>query len=110
MVDLSVRAFNKRVTIKNVTKTPDLSKGHSEAYTDFVETWAVVDSKGGSRAFSDGSMYVFDRKDFYLRWRSSLGTITEDSLFVYEGKEYKYQASSFVNERKDIIKYETVGS
>lgn len=101
--------FNKRVTIKVVDKTKDASTGHGEAYTTLLSTWAAVDSKGGNRTFSDGMMIVFDRKDFYITYRSALNVVNADSIFEYEGRQYKYQVESFVDEKKHIIKYETLG-
>jgi SPP1 family predicted phage head-tail adaptor len=108
-VDLSRRNFRHRVTIKQVDKTKDDSAGHDEAYTTLLTTWAAIDSRGGSRTFDNGAMVVFERKDFYLTYRSALDVVNEDYLFEHEGKNYKYQAKTFIDERKHIIKYETVG-
>jgi hypothetical protein len=110
MVDLSARNFRFRVTIKTVNKSKDLSAGYNEPYSTLLTTWAVVDDKGGAtRSFTDGKMVIFDRVDFYMRWRNAFSVIDKDTIFEFDGKRYKYQDKSFVNGEKHIIKYEMIG-
>lgn len=109
-VNLDRGNFDQRVTIKMVVKVQDSSTGHAESYPTEVKTWAAVDHKGGSRGFNDGNMSVFDRKDFYLTWRSTFTALDLDTVIVHNGIEYKYQVKSFVDNVKHILKIETIGS
>ena len=107
-VDLSRRAFNKKVTFKTVAKTEDDSGGHGEVYTTLLTTRAAVYSKGGSRMLNEGTDHVVERKDIYVTYRAALSVVDKDTRITYEGRDYAIQAKNFIDEVKHIIKYEGV--
>jgi SPP1 family predicted phage head-tail adaptor len=109
MATVTIGKFNKRVTFRNPTKVADVAGGHSESYTDLLETWAAVEDRGGDRIFENGVDAIINRKTIYAFYRSALAAgLTKDTRIVYDGKEYAIDRITKVDEIKKIIQIEAV--
>lgn len=110
MASLTRGDFKQRITFRVVSKSQDDSGGHEETYSDLLTTFAFVKSKSGNRVFEDGYDRAVDRKIIYVYYRKALDVVNKDTRIVYLGKEYAIDNQSFVNEVKEVLKFEVTGS
>lgn len=105
MATVTIGQMDKRITLRQPTKTDDTSGGKTAAYADWFTTQAQVIKMNTKRALDYGFDAVNETFDVYIYWRSSMSALTKDTRITWEGKDFGLTPGERLDSNKNIYHF-----
>lgn len=89
--------YNKKITIKQLTKIEDDAGFDTEKETIILQSWASVKTTKGFTLIANNTDFEKAYTNFTIRYPKNK-TITRDMIIYYKGKRYTIEYLNNINE------------